>query len=498
MRVLHVGWGFRPWRPGGLIAYAEDLMAAQVRHGHEVAYFFSGRHYPLVRGPRLKRWRRDGVALYEVVNGPIVFGGERGTRDPEHDLSDPWIDGCFDALLDELRPQVVHIQELAALPSSLIEVARGAGVPVVMTLQDYFPLCSTLRLYDSTGRVCLRRDVGKDCLATNAAAPTDAGSLVARTLHLELGRAKQSLPLLRRVNFALASPAVDAAVSRAAAVGGSLRTGARDEGPGPPPVPAGLAAAYQRRRDVNVERLRKVDLLLAQSPRLAEIYRLLGADGQNLEHMPLTLAHLEGLTVRRLSAPPQPVTFAVMDGCASPSKGAHLIVEALRLLSEAGAAAEFRLLVFGHVTPTVEAELAAHPSVELRGLFSVADLDGMLDEVDVGLVPSAWEEALGYVGLEFLAKGIPLVANRIGGIVEYAWEGETAWLNESRTGKGLGETMLDVIRHPERVVELHRSVVRQRERLIRPIGDHAREIDAVYERVLTAASELPSAPGSGR
>jgi hypothetical protein len=53
------------------VAYVEDLMEEQVRRGHEVAYFFSGRQYPLARGPRLRRWERGGVAMLELVNSPL-------------------------------------------------------------------------------------------------------------------------------------------------------------------------------------------------------------------------------------------------------------------------------------------------------------------------------------------------------------------------------------------------------------------------------------------
>jgi len=31
MRVLHIGLGFSPWRGGGLIEYAEDLMEKQMQ-----------------------------------------------------------------------------------------------------------------------------------------------------------------------------------------------------------------------------------------------------------------------------------------------------------------------------------------------------------------------------------------------------------------------------------------------------------------------------------
>ena len=49
-------------RKGGLVAYVEELMDEQVRRGDDVAYFFSGRYFPVPNRPLLKRWRRDGVA----------------------------------------------------------------------------------------------------------------------------------------------------------------------------------------------------------------------------------------------------------------------------------------------------------------------------------------------------------------------------------------------------------------------------------------------------
>ena len=49
MRVLHVGFGFRPWIVNGLVIYSESVMDGQVRMGHDVGYFFAGRQLPFVR-----------------------------------------------------------------------------------------------------------------------------------------------------------------------------------------------------------------------------------------------------------------------------------------------------------------------------------------------------------------------------------------------------------------------------------------------------------------
>jgi glycosyltransferase involved in cell wall biosynthesis len=476
VRILHVGWGFSPWRPGGLIFYAEDLMATQAARGHSVTYLLSGRHYPVIGGPRVRRWQRGGVAMVEVVNPPIVVGLEQGTRTPERDLEEPYLERIFRRVLQEERPDVVHVQELLGHPSSILEIAREAGVPVVMTLQDYFPLCATVRLFDSDGRVCLRRDVGEDCAARNAAAPADASQLARHTVHFELARAKARVPGLRRTSFAQLRPVVEPAVRRLARSGGQ-------------PTPPGLALSpgdFQRRRDLNVSRLRGVDCLLAQSTRVEEIYRALGVENDSLRTLHLTLAHVSQIAPR---APRETgrLTFVTPGGFIGPSKGSELMIETLELLHAAGYGGSFDLLVLGPVHPDVRPRLPEFPEVQPAGEYDRWELDRLLAGADVGIMPSMWEEAYGFAGLELLAKGIPVVANRIGGMVDYVRDGETGWLNGSRSAEEMAAILMRLINRPGEVADRSRDVLAAREELITPFGRHADEIGAVYEEA-TAGS----------
>ena len=70
-------------------------------------------------------------------------------------------------------------------------------------------------------------------------------------------------------------------------------------------------------------------------------------------------------------------------------------------------------------TPSSRARPQRCPNDRGGEPFAPAELDAILDEVDVGLMPSVWEEAYGYAGVEFLAKGIPVIANAIGGMPDY-------------------------------------------------------------------------------
>ena len=72
-------------------------------------------------------------------------------------------------------------------------------------------------------------------------------------------------------------------------------------------------------------------------------------------------------------------------------------------------------------------------------------------------------------------------------IVEYAREGETAWLNRSCTGKGLAELMSKLIAEPALVVDMSRRVRDRRSELVTPMADHVEAIEAIYDEVCSAA-----------
>ena len=158
----------------------------------------------------------------------------------------------------------------------------------------------------------------------------------------------------------------------------------------------------------------------------------------------------------------------------------------------AGAGGRFRLLAFGFADPAAAAHVAGWEEVELRGVFRPGDVDRLLDEVDVGVIPSVWEEAYGYVGLEFLAKGIPILASARGGIVDYAREGETGWLNRSVTAEELAERLLRLIDHPGEVDAMALRVAAAGPALVKPLGRHADELEAIYREVIAERAAISS------
>ena len=477
VRVLHLGRDFVAMRPCGLTRYSDALMRAQLARGHEVAYFFAGRHYPLLRRPRLRQWDDGGIRMLELVGSPNNSHWDAGTREPLADLADPAAEGALARTLGELRPDVVHVQELAGLSSSLLELTHAHSTPLVMTLHDYSALCATVRLLDGAGQRCLRRDIGEDCARNCAGAPAGHTHLVDQTVRYELSRVKRAVPLARRLSFARLDPLVGAATS------GGRGTAERVEEAAP-------ADHYQRRRDVNVARLNLCDRLVAPSQRTADIYAELGVERARLAVQRLTLPHLEALRPCRGPAVGSPLVFAALGAAASDAKGADVLLDAARELERSGRGGDYRLLLLGPVAPGWARDYAELPSVELGGAYAPDDLHDLLDDADVGILPSIWEETHGFVGVELLAKGLPVIASAVGGIPEYVREGQTGWLNRSLSGAELAQLMAAAIDRPDEVERLRTSVRERWAEIVAPMSAHVDEVELLYTELL---SQRPAA-----
>jgi glycosyltransferase involved in cell wall biosynthesis len=477
VRILHVGHGYTPFHHGGLLAYVEDLMAAQAAAGHEVAYLCAGRNYPLLR-PHVRRFERGGVDVHEVVNSPIQIGPlERGTRHPRRDLHEPRVERLFAAVLDEVGPDVVHVQELGRLPSSLLDAARER-VPVLMTLHDYFPLCPTVKLFDADGRVCTRLDPAPECVRCCRDAPGALDPIVG-TLGYHRRAVEARLPAVERL------PKPRDMLRR-------RRAQAEDPVAGAPPAVDevdGDVEGFRLRRQANVDRLSRVDRLLAVSPRVAAIYAELGVDPARMGTLGLTLTRLRSLRPRRRTALGRPLRFVTLAGCSTVAKGAHVVAGALEELAAAGLTEDdLTVSIGGQVDPAVAGRIEESPLARTLGGYAVSDLDELLEGFDVGIVPSVWEETHGFTGVELLAKGIPVIGNAIGGIVEYTRDGQTGWLNRDASASGLARIMAAIVREPEQVGVLSDRVVELRDELVPPMAVHVAALDAEYAEVAQTSS----------
>ncbi|HZL99135.1 MAG TPA: glycosyltransferase, partial [Planctomycetota bacterium] len=134
MHVLFVTASYLPESVGGVELHVAGLARAMQAQGHRVSVFARTARPGL---PHLQTVS-ESVAGVEVVRLANTF--EDATRF-ERMLSHPGIDEVFEHTLARLRPDVVHIHHLTCLSTTIVERCRRRGLPVVMTLHDFWMGC---------------------------------------------------------------------------------------------------------------------------------------------------------------------------------------------------------------------------------------------------------------------------------------------------------------------------------------------------------------------
>ena len=135
-RSLHIGFIAQGWAPdiGGIESHTADLVRELTARGHRVsalALDYSGRHVPYstwvqadegVHVTRMSYGYHDHDHLARVVHN----------REAE-DVIALWA--------QERQPDLVHVHHLTGFGMGALARLRGEGLPTVMTLHDYWPLC---------------------------------------------------------------------------------------------------------------------------------------------------------------------------------------------------------------------------------------------------------------------------------------------------------------------------------------------------------------------
>lgn len=156
MTILHYTLGFSPYRSGGLVKYAMDLMLAQKRLGCSVIAFYPGGTSFTHR----KCWvhqdkEYNGITTFELSNSmpvPLMYG----IKDVDRETSSQGFDiVSFKQMLDTVNPDVFHVHTLMGLPLEYLQEAHDRGIRIVYTSHDYFGLCPKVNFINQNGEVCL-------------------------------------------------------------------------------------------------------------------------------------------------------------------------------------------------------------------------------------------------------------------------------------------------------------------------------------------------------
>jgi glycosyltransferase involved in cell wall biosynthesis len=226
--------------------------------------------------------------------------------------------------------------------------------------------------------------------------------------------------------------------------------------------------------------------VITPSEYVAAYFRAFGVDRSRLRVIPngISIAPL----VRPISGYERRTAGTSLNlayiGAVARHKGVHLIPEALAL----AAFDVVDLMIVGETPDSAYARelrerAAAIPGVQLRlyGGYEPAELPFLLDGVDCVVVPSQVPESFSLTTREALAQGIPVIATRLGALVEAIIEEENGFMFDHRRPDELAAIL-------RRLADDDALLRRLREGASRTgmvtVPEHARTVRTVYQEAV--------------
>ncbi len=342
---------------------------------------------------------------------------------PEREIDDPSMRQVIRSIISSLKPDIVHYHSFLNFSMGVAGDVHEMGIRSVYTSHNYWPLCPRMYLFDDKLNLCSGPSAdGKKCTScVNVSGKED----------LYAARAEAGRTMLNKY------------VNRHLAVS-------------------------SRVKEIFVSNGHDSDRIhvLQQQPEIADkIWEAVGAKREIVTQLdrPLRIGFIGSLL---------------------PQKGVHLLVRALQAFSKN----QVDGYVFGGgPEPVVEwlKSLDKTGRVNFSGGYKPADLPGLLQKIDVIVVPSIWEDCAPLVVAEALAARLPVIGAKMGGIPDFIDEGKTGFLFSYNNVTELVQRIGAFVSDRTLLGKMQRQIIRNR-----TFGDYIKDLLQHYNEVLGSVGEV--------
>lgn len=462
MKILLIHAGPNP-KPGSTNAYIDSVAQGLTELGHDVIQLHTAIRKNTLRGfhqkDEIKKLSKESkVTVVRWINSGVYAGPPPGSGSgsafpvgnviPSSKIREKFIE-----LLNIHRPDIVHIQNLFGFPVALAEEIKKLNIPLILTLQDYTPICPTSHLFLPELKPCdLQRDE-LQCHLCCAGSKTYSQFATEEFFNLVLSRLSE-----RSTSWMLLA-GIRNRVSK-------MLQKIRRAGKTP--------AEYQFRFDGMKSLLHAADRIHCLS---------------NLQALRICRA-VEGINnIRVIPVSPPAVVHPKPVSPVNKRVGIRLCVlnvqkgrndKGYAYLKKSLEALESRRNDFC-VDWYAEGDNTA--CTKFHGGYSLDQLDEIAASTDFSITPSLWIETQAYTGVEMLARGVPLICSKRAGVSEWVEDGVTGILFNPSTTKELSDVIESLIEDSNKVKQIRDETMR-RAYSIKTHKHHLREIEALYAEVV--------------
>ena len=394
-----------------------------------------------------KYWNGYVDEIYQDIPVRRIYLNWKRAPDPNRYLyNNPVVEQHLRQWLVEWKPDVVHITSCITLSASVINAAKDQGIPVVLTLTDFWVICPKVNLIRQDDSLCDGRTTPWECLECmfgNSGIYKGLTHLLPTDTTRGLVTAISKQPIITRVR----------------GIQGKMHD-------------------MEDRKSFLSNMLKRVNCIIAPSMSLRDIIRDSGVTE------PIEVIHsghdLSWLKARSGSRMQNGRVRAGYIGQIVPLKGVHILVSAF---INVGIHESMQLVIYGSTNKVPEYMVKLNDiimekpdlSIEFPGEFPHDQLGRVLSDIDVLVVPSLWTENNPRVIQEAFASKTPVIASNVGGISEFVQHGINGLLFERGNADDLARQLKRLIAEPGLLDRLAAGIP-----AVKMIDDEVNEIEKIY------------------
>jgi glycosyltransferase involved in cell wall biosynthesis len=431
MKILYYNWVDYlddEARGGGVSIYQKNLLAEMHDDPSiETTFLCSGISYDLFanepRWEQIKHGRNDNrTKRYEIINSGVLSPSHHSFGNPAQIKHTPTTEAFFDFIEQRGPFDIIHFNNLEGLPATVLELkTRWPETRIVLSLHNYYPVCPQVNLWHQERENCVDFKDGRNC---EHCLPHRADEKVIRLANaVAFNLKKWGIRPGSRVFDRLFMPTMRIAKRLIRLTKPAAQRKRK------PRLLTRLRPTFDVFRTHRLEMVRLIndncDRVLCVSDRVGAVAEKFGVNPGLLRTSYIGTSHARKFAETQprpaLLGPDGSLTLGYL-GYMRMDKGFYFLLDALEGLPKE-TAQKINLVICARKTDerTMDRLLKIsekYKSISYANGYSHDQLDALLQDVDVGLIPVLWEDNLPQVAIEMHARHIPLLTSDLGGAQE--------------------------------------------------------------------------------
>lgn len=443
MHIVHYSLGFPPYRRGGMTEYCIDLALQQVKE-NKVYLLWPGQINSYKKDVIIRRHSSfKKINSFELINPlPVPLVNGIGLNGIEY-YSSPKSETVFINFFKKYDIQVFHVHTLMGLPIEALQAAKKSKIKIIYTTHDYYGVGPT--------NFIVPKQLSWNYNYWVQSGLTSYSLKKIKFLQSPLYRLIKSMYIVKYLKKFKKS------------VDTSEDFKIEDN------YPVEVLKKYKNLHQYYLKSFQYIDFFHFNSTVSEKIFKFYLGNKINGKVISITNKWISNNKKLRSYN-----TSSLNIGYFGPIdkvKGFYFLNDILKDLKNKY---KFKLII--HVNENINEDYIVN-----EGRYNIENLNKVLENIDIMIVPSQWFETFGFTTLEAMSYGIPVIVSNLVGSKDLVHNGKDGYI--FKNARELRKQLISVLNNKEFLLKrLNRYIVKNDE--IKTIEQHDIEMEALYKKLI--------------